>query len=308
VATNKGSSRQAEIEAQVQLQPGTNTLSVIAANEKATSKPEERKIIFSGKSSNTAKPSLILLSIGVSKYQRAASNLDFAHKDAEEIAAKFKAQQGVLFNRVETRVIPNEMATRAEIIRGLGWMKSQAKQGDYLALFLSGHGSLDGRGDYYFHAHEHDPNEEPEIYDVKWSTLLDGLTAVRGANAILFVDSCRAGAASGNAKRKGDEGLTQALKDLKIKYQGVVFFAASSDDEPSVELRQFGFGAFTWAMLEGLKGGADSIKKDGVIYVDELGTWIRQRVKELTDGKQHAIYDEPPGFRPFPIFALSQSQ
>jgi WD40 repeat protein len=299
-ASLKGS----QVEMQVRLQPGVNTLAVIASNGKAESQPELRKITYTGKGSAPDKPNLVLLAVGISKYQQAGLNLNFAHKDAAAVAERFKAQTGALFNRVETRVLTNEQATRTEIIRGLSWLKRTAKQGDLVALYLSGHGGLDGKQNYYFYAHEHDPNEEPELYDVKWSTLLDELTAVSGSKPFLFIDSCRAASASGGAKQKSDGGLTLALKELKTSYKGVVFFAASSNDEAAIELPDKGYSAFTWALLEGLNGRADTTNRDGLIYVDELASWLVQYVKELTGGRQHAAYELPPGFRTFPLFVL----
>jgi uncharacterized caspase-like protein len=102
--------------------------------------------------------------------------------------------------------------------------------------------------------------------------------------------------------------LTAARGANANSYQGVVFFAASSNNEPSVELPKCGYGAFTCAVLDGLKGLADVTKKDSLIYVDELGSWVVQQVKELTGGRQHATYETPPGFRTFPIFALPGSR
>src|SRR5262249_45706272 len=102
-----------------------------------------------------------------------------------------------------------------------------------------------------------------------------------------------------------DSGLTQALKELKTSYRGVVFFAAASDDEPARELPDKGYGAFTWALLEGLNGRAD-VGNRRLIYVDDLGSWLIRSVKELTDGRQHATFELPPGFRTFPLFALSK--
>lgn len=85
----------------------------------------------------------------------------------------------------------------------------------------------------------------------------------------------------------------------------MVFFAASRDNEDSIEMDSLRHGAFTYALLEGLKGNADS-SRDQLVYIDELGTWVRDQVRKLTGEKQHAVYKEPDisGFQPFPIFAL----
>jgi len=248
---------------------------------------------------------VVLLAIGVKAYQNKDLSLSFADQDALKMAAMFKAQEGVLFNRVHAEILTNEQVTREEVIDKLDWMNRQSSQGDVVVLFLSGHGSL-SKGNYYFWTHKHDPQVNPERYDVKWSTLIDGLTAVPGTKPILFVDSCRAAAATG-ARRKGDEGLTEALKDLKQNYQGVFFFAASKDNEDSIEMDSLGHGAFTYSLLDGLKGNADVPPKDQIVYINELGNWVRAQVRKLTGEKQHAVYEEPPeksGFQPFPIFVL----
>lgn len=287
-----------EIEMQVPLKPGENILSVTATNGKSTSTPKEKKIIYTGKAD--ALPNLRLLAIGIAKYKHPASKLDFADKDAAEIVNAFKTQKGILFDQVETQLLRNEGATREEIIRGLHWLKSDVNQGDYRILFISGHGGVDGKGEYYFYAHGHDPNEVPEINDVGADTLLSSLN-ILAAKTILIIDTCRAAAVTG--KQKQDGGLKEELRRAKSLNQGLLIYAASANDESSRELPACKLGAFTCAFLEGLKGEANS---DGNGWVDaaELGYWVPRRVRELTGNQQHGVYGPPSSFVPFPIFAL----
>jgi hypothetical protein len=77
--------------------------------------------------------------------------------------------------------------------------------------------------------------------------------------------------------------------------------------EFSVEKKEWGNGAFTYALKEGLSGKADGYgaKKDSFISTYELGNWVRDRVKELTDQQQRAYhYAVPPSLEPFPIYLL----
>lgn len=306
VMARKYSQPEVRFEVKVQLQSGDNSLSIIAQNDRATSRPTKRKIHYTGKSRIDKLPNLRILAIGISKYKAPSLALKFADRDALEFESLLKEQGKLqlLFNRVDTKIILNEEATRKTIIDGLDWLsdRSEVKQGDFLLLFLSGHGGVSS-DNYYFYTHDHDPDANPEKDDVRWSILLDGLTQVPGTKPILFVDTCRAGAATG-VRTKGDEGLVQALKDLKHNYKGVVFFAASSRDEKSVEVDSLQHGAFTYVLLEGLRGKADVLTADGIIYVNELGNWTRQRVRIVTNDSQNAIYDEPDNFMPFPLIAL----
>ena len=85
----------------------------------------------------------------------------------------------------------------------------------------------------------------------------------------------------------------------------MVTFAASTDLEDSVERKEWGHGAFTKALLEGLAGAADR-NHDGVVEWPELGTWIGQRVLELTGGNQHATFSQPPGLPSFPLYRVGK--
>jgi uncharacterized caspase-like protein len=85
-----------------------------------------------------------------------------------------------------------------------------------------------------------------------------------------------------------------------------VIFAASTSTEVSIEKEEWGHGAFTKALIEGLSGKADGYggKHDRVLDTKELGSWIIDRVKELTEGEQHAIHSQPPELPSFPLFTL----
>jgi len=306
VAATKG----AQLEVQVLLRPGPNTIEVIAANEKAVSAPKTKKVIYTGQPAVAAKPNLIFLALGVAEYARPEFNLKFAAQDALEMAERFKAQEGGFFNQVKIEALTDKQVTREAVLDKLDWLAREAKQDDVVVLYLSGHAGTH-RNSYYFYTHQHDPNVHPELYDVKWSVLMDALSAAPRTKRILFVDTPRAGAATGGARAKGDEGLLEALKDLQQSYQGVVFFAASANNEPSIEKDELKHGLFTYALLEGLKGNADVMKRDQIIYINELGNFVRERVKQLSGGAQHTIYYEPPpesGFQPFPLYVLPKQR
>lgn len=51
------------------------------------------------------------------------------------------------------------------------------------------------------------------------------------------------------------------------------------------KIAQKGNGFFTYVLLEGLQGGAD-LNDDGEIRVSELANFVRNEVKNMTNGKQ----------------------
>jgi uncharacterized caspase-like protein len=82
---------------------------------------------------------------------------------------------------------------------------------------------------------------------------------------------------------------------------GVVVMSASTGSELSVESDEWGHGAFTKALLDGLKGPAD-FNNDGVITLTELNLSITYTVKEITGGKQHPTTQIPANMPDFPLF------
>ena len=94
----------------------------------------------------------------------------------------------------------------------------------------------------------------------------------------------------------GTRFLVYVVSSVPLKHDGLM----------SLEKKEWNHGAFTKALIEGLSGKADGIgeRRDGVIYVHELGSWVIERVKELTRGEQHVIYAQPPDLPSFPLFVL----
>ena len=303
--TAKGDPQRRRVEVEVQLSEGRNILSVIGSNEKAMSKPETRIINYKSPSGAgvDSKPALIVLAIGISEYDKPAFKLHFAAADAADVRSAFDRQKSAakeLFSRVETKLIADEQATRSNILSGLRWLSQEGTQGDLRVLFLSGHGGMEGDS-YYFYSRQHDPAGDPDDNDISWTILMKRLTDAKSKVA-LFVDTCHAAAVTGPQK-KGDKTLSQIIKEMKNEYYGVITFAAATGEEDSVERPEWGHGAFTKALLEGLEGKAVR-NESGIVQTDELGTWIRQRVQDLTGGDQHAIYDPSPGLPSFPLYRV----
>ena len=72
----------------------------------------------------------------------------------------------------------------------------------------------------------------------------------------------------------------------------VVTFASSQGRETSVESAAWVHGALTKALIEGLAGKTDLLR-DGTITVSERDAFIANRMKALTDGRQHPVMSRP---------------
>ncbi len=77
-------------------------------------------------------------------------------------------------------------------------------------------------------------------------------------------------------------------------------FAASTGKQVAQERDEWGNGAFTKALLEGIGGQAD-YGHTGKITVNMLDLYISERVKELTQGQQTPSTTKPQTIADFPV-------
>ena len=120
-----------------------------------------------------------------------------------------------------------------------------------------------------------------------------------------MVDTCHAGAVTGGQTPQGKVDFHAILKENNPTYLGIVTFAASRGREIAVERSEWGHGAFTKALIEGLSGKADELGNgDKAVQTDELGAWVSKRVSALTGEEQNPLYYAHPDAKPFRLSVL----
>jgi uncharacterized caspase-like protein len=77
--------------------------------------------------------------------------------------------------------------------------------------------------------------------------------------------------------------------------------AASTGAEYSLEHADWGHGAFTLSIVEGLEKHKADIREDGTIYIRELDFYVAERVKELTENMQHPTTQKPSSISLMPV-------
>jgi hypothetical protein len=143
------------------------------------------------------KPDLWVLSIGIDKYQ----NIHYDYlggvcgNDAQAIAAKFKSQQGELFNLITPHVMTNSgkgnlQPSRANILAQFAWLRDHVKEGDYALIFMAGHGVNVAPDNYYFIPE--DIGASPEDGGISASELRQMFGSIKG-KVFVFLDTCYSG-------------------------------------------------------------------------------------------------------------------
>lgn len=242
-----------------------------------------------GHSTVNSSSTLWLLAIGVSKYAVADLDLKFADADARAIAETVaQAGGGSLYREIRVKVLTNEDVSRESILANMESFLGAAGPDDVAALFIAGHGVQDlASGSYFFLPHP--ATVENLVTEGLRMTDFDAMLRVLRRNVravVVMLDTCHAGAFGLPSSRiiAADEMAAQMSVG-----DGFFLLAATKPGEESKEKQELGHGAFTFALLEALRGAAD-VDHDGVVSVSELFAYVARRVPTLTNGRQHPYH------------------
>jgi DNA-binding beta-propeller fold protein YncE/uncharacterized membrane protein len=268
-------------------------VSVLARSGQAVSPAASVSLKWAGATKLEAKGVLRVLAVGVSRYRNAELNLDFAAKDARDLAGRMAAQQDRLYGAVQNRVLLDADATREAILDGLKWLAKATTERDTAVIFLAGHGLNDARDQFFFLPHGADL-ARIEDTTVAGAEIQAFLAAIPG-RVVVFLDSCHSGAVM-----KRNSSVTRFVNELGSAENGVVVFTASTGTQLSLESSEWNNGAFTKALDEGLDGQADLFKK-GRVTVSSLDAFLGDRVPALTNGQQTPTVIKPAAVPDFPV-------
>ncbi|NLR92249.1 caspase family protein [Flammeovirga agarivorans] len=234
------------------------------------------------------KSNIYLLSIGISNYQMSSIDLGYADKDATSIADLYASQnRSKVFNEVKIKKIINEEANKKSIIGGFDWLKQGVGENDLAIVFIAAHG-VNYKGDFYIIPHDFSMNQIQETA-LKWDEFADVLSKLP-SQVLLYVDACNSGQLGSNFSSTNN---TEDIRKLSSDENGVVIMSGSTGSETSLESEQWGHGAFTAAILEGLGQGKADYSGDQIITLRELDLFVAMKVKELTENKQHPTTQKP---------------
>lgn len=282
------STRSAEgqiFEALVPLPPKNSEILIVAENRHAKSEPAtvaiHRPVAAAGKAPYIEKyDTLYMLVVAVNKYV-GDNALQLPVKDASDfrrqmtrIANPPPGKQR-LYERPEIRVLIDEQATQANIREGLKWLRDNVKEKDAGVIFLAGHG-MSQENSYYFVPYRADNIGKKENW-VPGIEIVQTLQNLPG-RAMFFLDTCHSGALANQAKVAGT--INQVEEE-----RGVIVFASATAKELAQETDEWGNGAFTKALIEGLRGEAED-PRDKLIYPTTLKRYVTRRVRDLTDNQQ----------------------
>ncbi|HUU88502.1 MAG TPA: caspase family protein [Candidatus Glassbacteria bacterium] len=231
--------------------------------------------------SDSAKKALI---ISLSEYD-GLEKLEFCKNDGETI---YKTLKDLGYEIPDKRLIVGK-ASGSELRTAIidFFRDDNVKTSDTLLFYFSGHGVLDGYEGRYFASSDTNPNI-PEENGVGFNLLTQQMDRSLSLKTISLLDCCFSGAAvpgltgkggqiEVEAEKLGREALSKQFKDSK----GKCILASSLSQRRSYNLPDKKMSAFTYFIVEGLKGKKDSVDKDGYVTPEKLDEYVYTQLANL---------------------------
>ncbi|MEE9524063.1 MAG: caspase family protein [Thermodesulfovibrionales bacterium] len=241
------------------------------------------------------------LVIGISKY-RSIPEVKYAAKDAEIVSRYLENIGGVPAANI--KLLKNDSATRADIVSSVEeWLPRRVKPSSKVYVYYAGHGTPDLKtNEAYIVPYEGEPGYKKKLYSL--NQLYKSLGDLPSDNVFVMLDSCFSGAGGRSVMPKGSRPVSLSIENPVLAGEGVVVLAASRGDEISSDYERVKHGLFTYFLLKGLKGDADT-GKDGMVDISELYLYVNDRVSETAvkelDREQHPVllpgYEQVKGKR-----------
>lgn len=225
---------------------------------------------------------LWLLAIGVEQYT-SVSPLRFTGDDARSLGKAYREVGQVPDDHIA--MVSDEdgqPADRQSLLKAIQDGLARPQDGDTLVFHFSGHGFLADGGTMYLAGSDFDP-QSPATTGLAVETLRNELAGCRAKTRFVFLDACHSGA-FGAGNRLDGQALANAFRALP----GTVTITSSSAQQPSLESAALRQGVFTYWLVRGLRGEANSTV-DRQIDAAELFRFVKDKVLETARTEQGLV-------------------
>ncbi len=226
------------------------------------------------------------LVVGISQYSKLPHDLwlQYPDSDAKTLAQFLASPRGGAVPDSHMRVLTNGQATTAAVRQAFQTFLRQPGKNDTVFILIAGHGTVDSHGAYIL-TYDSDPEnlQATALPMGEIRTLVENELQVAG-HVVFLADVCRAATIAGQPSASVGAAVVQ-LGDAQGEMLGLM---AARPKELSMEGPEFGggHGAFTYAVLQGLMGAADT-DHAGFVTAGGLIDYVSAEVSKLTRNKQH---------------------
>jgi hypothetical protein len=274
----------------VKLVEGTNRFKTIAFNtERTESRPLELNVVFKPEKNNPGVSTIVnevqlhVVVVGINIYKNARYNLNYAMNDAEAFKIAMENGSKSMFFKVNTHFIKDTDASKVGIVAALEKVKAQANAEDVFVFYFAGHGVVNDKKEFFLV-----PSDVTQLYGNDDALAQKGLSAanlqqfskdIKAQKQLYILDACQSAGALEDIVAARGAVEEKAIAQL-ARSTGTHWLTASGSSQFASEFSQLGHGAFTYCLLEALKGGADN--GDKKITIKELDAYLQIKVPEVT--------------------------
>ncbi len=231
-------------------------------------------------------PQTFAMIMGISSYKYVRP-LTYADKDAEMFRDYLKSPGGGKLSDDNIYCLLNEQATLANFYsKGFQWLKvKKLQQGDRLFIYLAGHGDAIDEDQFFYLAYDCNPAGDKNNYLVGGAIQLFNLKkkiateTAKGVEVYFVMDACRTSELPG-----GTEGQNFLNSAISEKRAGEIIMLATGAGQESLEDATIGtgHGLFTYYLIDGLTGMADSSGVvDEKVTLEEIQKYVDKNVPSV---------------------------
>ncbi len=297
----------------INLLPGQNSIRAIALNSQRTeSDPDEIAVIYTetNNTANDLKPipnnnnstvatidknaTMYLIVVGINEYENKSMSLNYALADATAFKEEIEKDAKSVINTVKTYFVTDSKADMQGIEAALLDVQKNAKPEDVFLFYYAGHGVIGKNNEFYLV-----PTNVSNLSNVQTELEQKGIASkklqqfaidIPAQKQLFILDACQSAGAF-EAMLSNDANQQKSIA-VVARSTGTHWMAASGAQQFANEFASLGHGAFTYVLLEALKGAALNNK---MITVNNLKNYLQQAVPEIMK-KYHGTPQYPASY------------
>ena len=239
---------------------------------------------------------------GISQYEDNTTyqNLKYADIDAREFYKFLVSPTGAKADPQHVDTLFNRQANFMEFWKKFHRIKEKLQPNDIFYIYFSGHGDAYRADEAYLLAYDAPAGNDRNNYSTgmglidvhKLKVRISEMTA-KGVKVILITDACRTNELPGK-----EEGKIIAYEEIFKKQAGEIQLISCASNQYSFEGYQWGGGRglFSWHLVNGLRGMADTEPEDGEVTLTELYDYVKREVHRASYDKNNKEYRQTPQY------------
>lgn len=309
----------------INLLPGSNAIRAVALNTQRTeSDPDQITVVYNAGNNSGVTPPVVntgsgtvvdkidknatlhLIVVGINAYKNPKMSLNYALADATAFKDEIEKGAKTVISNIKPYFVTDDAADKQGIVSALNTIQQTAKPQDVFIFYYAGHGVIAGGNNEFYLV----PNDVMDLKNVDEALKVSGIAArelqqyainIQAQKQLFILDACQSAGAF--AAMLSADGNQQKNIALVARSTGTHWMAASGAQQFANEFSALGHGAFTYVLLQALKGEAASNK---MITVDGLKNYMQTGVPALMK-KYNSSQQTPANYgfgNDFPVVLL----